>query len=343
MGMCADCIRGDFDAVRRHIQRAHARTRQLFALPEVAPSARDGRLCTLCVNECRIAEGAVGYCGLTFGSRAMGNVQWYHDRLPTNCVADWVCPAAAGCGYPDYAYSDGPEYEYKNLAVFYQACTFNCLFCQNWHYRQSAHLKANVTPQRVADAADAETACICYFGGDPTPQLPHAIKASQLALEQRRGSVLRICWETNGSMHPRLLDRMCDLSLESGGCIKFDLKAWSEPLHISLCGVTNRRTLENFERAAGRMRGRPVPPPLVASTLLVPGYVDVQEVSQIARFIASIDPEIPYSLLGFHPTCFMSDLPTTSVRHAEECLAAALKAGLKRVRIANTHVLGREY
>jgi len=69
----------------------------------------------------------------------------------------------------------------------------------------------------------------------------------------------------------------------------------------------------------------------------------LQEVEQIASFIASIDPEIPYSLLAFCPACFMEDLPSTSVRHAEECVDAALAAGLKRVKIGNTQVLGRDY
>jgi pyruvate formate lyase activating enzyme len=343
LGVCAECIRRDSPQVRDRVRRARARTRRPFGLPRRVPSDRGGRLCNLCVNECRVPDGGVGYCGLPVGRRATAKVQWYYDPLPTNCVADWVCPGGTGCGYPEYAYSHGPERGYKNLAVFYEACVFDCLFCQNWHYREYLGREGQVTPKRLADAVDEGTACICYFGGDPTPQLPHAIRASRLAREQAGDRILRICWETNGSMHPRLLDRMCDLSLESGGCLKFDLKAWSEPLHIALCGATNRRTLGNFRRAAARMRSRPVPPPLVASTLLVPGYVDASEVSQIAGLIASLDPEIPYSLLAFHPAYHMQDLPTTSKRHADECRAAALDAGLARVRIGNIHLLGTAY
>lgn len=341
--LCVDCIRNRFDAVRPHIEQVHAGARQLFGLPETVPSAEQGRLCTLCVNECRVEAGGVGYCGLAVGSREVGNVRWYFDRLPTNCVGDWVCPGGTGCGYPDYALAPGPEYGYKNLAVFYQACSFSCLFCQNWHYREAALSRPRVSAEKLAAAVDRETACICYFGGDPTPQLPHAIRASRLALERRANRILRVCWETNGSMDPKLLDQICDISLDSGGCVKFDLKAWDEHVHFALCGASNSRTIENFRRAGKRMHGRPVPPPLIVSTLLVPGYVDLQEVEQIASFIASIDPEIPYSLLAFCPACFMEDLPSTSVRHAEECVDAALAAGLKRVKIGNTQVLGRDY
>ena len=88
---------------------------------------------------------------------------------------------------------------------------------------------------------------------------------------------------------------------------------------------------------ADRPGGREVPL-LVASTLLVPGYIDAQEVKSIAKFIASIDDSIPYSLLAFHPQFFMSDLPVTSRKHADECCEAA-KSHLKNVRIGNVHLL----
>jgi len=107
--------------------------------------------------------------------------------------------------------------------------------------------------------------------------------------------------------------------------------------------VTNKRTMENFALAASYVSQRPEPPLLVASTLLVPGYVDGEEVGRIARFIAGLNPDIPYSLLGFHPHFFMPDLPRTSVGHAQEAEAAARAAGLTRVRIGNRHLLSRDY
>ncbi len=81
----------------------------------------------------------------------------------------------------------------------------------------------------------------------------------------------------------------------------------------------------------------------VASTLLVTGYVDVEEVSAIARFIAELNPNIPYSLLGFHPNFYMDDLPTTSRSHAFRCKEAAEATGLRRVNIGNLHLLGEDY
>jgi pyruvate formate lyase activating enzyme len=140
-------------------------------------------------------------------------------------------------------------------------------------------------------------------------------------------------------MHRGFLDEMIELSLHSGGCIKFDLKAWDENLHKALTGITNRRTLENFARAGEKTGLRPVPPLLIASTLLVPGYIDEEEVRNLSRFIAKASPDIPYSLLAYYPHFDMSDLPLTSRALAEACAAAAREEGLTNVKIGNVHLL----
>jgi pyruvate formate lyase activating enzyme len=79
---------------------------------------------------------------------------------------------------------------------------------------------------------------------------------------------------------------MAKVSYDSGGLIKFDLKAWNESVHYALCGVTNGKTLENFKALSKLVQQRPEPPFLIASTLLVPGYVDEMEVAGIASYIA---------------------------------------------------------
>jgi pyruvate formate lyase activating enzyme len=75
-------------------------------------------------------------------------------------------------------------------------------------------------------------------------------------------------------MPPKLLEKMMEISLIFGGCVKFDLKAFDERLNLALCGITNKRTLENFALASSYVRKRREPPILIVSTLLVPGYID---------------------------------------------------------------------
>jgi pyruvate formate lyase activating enzyme len=307
-------------------------------------------MCGQCGNECKIPLNARGYCGLKTntdgklvqlaGTSDSGLLDWYYDPLPTNCVGDWVCAGGTGAGYPKYSYSeDGPEYGYKNLAVFYKSCTFDCLFCQNWHYRVGPkELWPSVSAKELASKVDSHTSCICYFGGDPSSQIQHALSTSRLVLRAAKGRILRVCWETNGSTSRPLIKKMAKFSLESGGCIKFDLKAWNENLHFALTGTSNRLTLLNFEWLAGLSAKRRIPPFLIASTLIVPGYVEVEEVSDIARFISKLDSAIPYSLLAFSPEYIMDDMPLITRKQADKCLEAA-KEYLENVRVGNIHLL----
>jgi pyruvate formate lyase activating enzyme len=306
--------------------------------------------CHLCANGCAIAEDAGGFCGLRTcregklvslaGTATDGLVEWYHDALPTNCVAGWVCPAGTGIGYPAVAYTQGPEIGWKNLAVFYASCTLDCLYCQNWHFRRTRSLRNRKSPaEELAAAVDDRTSCICFFGGDPSSQMAHALAAARLARQRAGGRILRICWETNGTMRRADLIQALELALESGGCVKFDLKCWGESLHEALTGASNRAVLESFEFAAGWIAKRPQVPLVVASTLLVPGYVGAEQVGATARFVASLDPTTPYSLLAFHPEFVLRDLPATSRREAEEARAAAAGAGLSNVHVGNTHLL----
>ncbi|MDI6641138.1 MAG: radical SAM protein [Elusimicrobiota bacterium] len=332
--VCADCIKENRNNILQEIAKVHNRSRQKFHLEPAIPKGL-GESCKICANECSIQEDRFGFCGLRTnksgkivsiaGTAKRGILDWYFDTLPTNCVADWICD---GTKHPGM----------KNLAVFYRSCSFNCLFCQNWHFKETQITnRKTLSAEELANSIDNRTFCICYFGGDPATQLPHALATSRYIRNKRKD--IRICFETNGSMDRNLLRLAVELCLESGGCIKFDLKAFNENLHYALCSVSNKTTLKNFEFVAKYIGKRQDPPLLIASTLLVPGYIDEEEIYNIASFIASIDKTIPYSLLGFYPIFYLQDLPTTSKTQAEKSLKAAKNAGLVKVHIGNRHLL----
>lgn len=355
LGACANCIKERPEDALPLAMRTHALSRTQFGLPPEPPRDPQGVKCRVCANECSIPEGGLGFCGLVENRGGLryrvkvpdeGVLEWYYDPHPTNCVAEWFCPGATGLGYPRYAVSKGPEKGYANLAVFYGACNLDCLFCQNWHYRENARrLHPRVSAAKLAKAADEHVTCICYFGGDPSPQIVHAIRTSKLAVERAReeGRIMRICWETNGLVNRALFAQVVKLSLESGGIVKFDLKAWNQSIYKALCGVNGPAAYENLEYAAKFIEERPEVPLVMASTLLVPGYVDEEEVRAIAKFLADLNPSIPYSLLAFHPDYVMTDLPPTSRSHAERCLRAAKEEGLENVHIGNAWLLSDYY
>jgi len=352
LGVCLKCIRNKSKEAFDVTRGVHAKSRAVFGLPPEPPKDADGLPCGVCANDCIIGMGNCGFCGLVWnvdgrlvrfgGTAEKGVLEWYYDGLPTNCVSWWFCPGCTGKGYPKYAYKPEAEFGYSNLAVFYGACSYDCLFCQNWHYR---NLSTKHTPVMSAAAlaakVDKHVSCICYFGGDPSPQMPHSLEVSRIALEKAKAEerILRICWETNGYMNPKLAEKAAEYALESGGNIKFDLKTWSEELNIALCGVSNKSTLANFKMMGEKFYKKRLDLPMLsASTLLIPGYVDAEEVENIARFISEIDQNIPYTLLAFYPCYVMNDLPATSRKQALECQKAA-ERHLKNTWLGNIHLL----
>ena len=352
LGVCLECIRKKPEQALVITRDVHAKARAAFGLPAQPPKDAGGIPCTVCANNCKIGLGNRGFCGLAQniggnlfrfgGTTDRGLLEWYYDGLPTNCVSWWFCPGCTGSGYPKYAYKPEAELGYVNLAVFYGACSYDCLFCQNWHFRELPRKRKPImSGQDLAAMVDDRVSCICYFGGDPSPQMPHSLEVSRIALEKAKEKrrILRICWETNGYMNPQLAEKAAEYALQSGGNIKFDLKTWGEELCISLCGVSNKPTLANFKMIGERFYKKRKELPLIsASTLLVPGYVDVEEVNDIARFISEIDADIPYTLLAFYPCYVMNDLPTTSRNEAEKCQNAARKY-LRNTRIGNTYLI----
>ncbi len=347
IGICPSCVRNRPDESRERIEQVHAESREMFGLP-VRPAANpEGIDCKLCFLRCRPGKNQKGYCGVRHGSkssmrtdgRSRALVSFYYDPLPTNCVADWVCAGGTGAGYPRFAHDCGPEVGFYNLAVFFEACNLNCLYCHNWSFK-----KIQLSPrwsklETLEKAVNDTTSCICFFGGDPGPQLPYAVRLSRTVRKRNPEAILRICWETNGALHPSGLKEMTRLSMQSGGCVKIDLKAWNPGTHRALCGCGNSKILDNFARAAEWSSERPSPPALVASTPLIPGYVNEDEVYGLASFIAGINPDIPYALLAYAPQFLMDDSPTTSAAQADACLEAAKQAGLTRVRLGNEHLL----
>ncbi len=57
-----------------------------------------------------------------------------------------------------------------------------------------------------------------------------------------------------------------------------------------------------------------------------------------ARFIAGLDKDIPYSLLGFHPDYLLTDLPPTPREQVDECYNEA-RRHLSRVNVGNLQLL----
>ncbi len=326
IGLCPDCLRNLSESTE--LVSIHAPVRRRYGLPLLPPESKGGLSCSLCSNNCTMAVGEKGYCGIrknkngrlkSLAPKGSALAHTYLDPLPTNCCAAWFCSGTKerGC----------------NLAVFFYGCNFDCLFCQNASHKLLDNAPLVTEDEMLRSALDPRIRCVCFFGGSPEPQLGFALRVSRRIIEQS-GNKKHICWEWNGCGNPDLVREAAKLSFVSGGTVKFDLKAFSTTISCALCGVDTSRSFENFSMLAKLYAQRNL---LTATTLLVPFYVDKYEVGSIARFIASMNPEIPYQLLVFHPDFFLKDLPVTPKEQVDECYRQA-KKHLSRVSIGNENL-----
>lgn len=277
-----------------------------------------------------------------FGTSERGLLTWYYDPLPTNCVPADFCAGSSGAGYPKWCRTPRGDIGYYNLSIFIGSCTYSCLYCQNYGYHDlTVTGSPTISAAQLAEKADESVGCACYFGGDPSSQMPFVIASAGMmrGAAEREGRILRVCLETNLSMSRDTLEKFTELSLDSGGGIKADLKCWSSEILYALSGIEHRTAYDNFVWLTRQHSRRPEVPLARASTLLVPGYIDDEEIRSLASFIANLDPTIPYSLLAFHPLYHMEDMPFTKKEDAERFLKICREEGLQRVRIGNPWLL----
>jgi len=349
--ICASCLRKNPEELESLVKTAHQWRQFIFELPSSVPHADQGIQCKTCSNDCVIAPGELGYCGLRRNvdgrldgqvSSSMALMHYYFDPHITNCCGAYFCPGGTGVGYPQWAKTPRAEYGFTNLAVFFYGCGLDCLFCQNASHKHiSQGTSVSIESFVNVIRQNEKISCVCYFGGSPEPQLPFTIEVLKACQNQFSNRILRQCFEMNGHGNPSLVTKIGNLVEESGGIIKFDLKAYSEPIYRALCGVPKQPSFSNFEMLADNLefenRGYP---PLMATTLLVPQYVDEHEVGQIARFLKELNkPSIEYSLLIFHPRHLMKDLPVTPLQQAQRCYDAVKKELGKPPHVGNLNLL----
>ena len=111
--------------------------------------------------------------------------------------------------------------------------------------------------------------------------------------------------------------------------VAFGLKAFDEELHIDYTGHSNKLILQNFKRIFDSGV------PMLAETVVIPGYIDADEIEKLAKFIASIDPGMLYHLDAYSKVAD-NPWPRATIEDVERAAAAAGKY------LTNVHFLRDE-
>ena len=272
--------------------------------------------CFLCAQSCRIEPGMRGQCGVR-ENRDGTLLSLVYGKL----IAQNIDPIEKK---PLYHFYPGT----RSYSIATVGCNFRCLFCQNADISQAPREYNTIfghttsSEKVVTEAQKAGCATISYTYTEPTVFLEYALEVAEQAHE--RG--IRNVFVSNGYLTGEAL-AAAGPYLDAAN---IDLKAFSNDFYVTQCGARLRpvlRTIENMKR-----RGIWIE----LTTLLIPGLNDhPEELQQLAKFIAELDPGIPWHVSRFHPTHLLTDRPATPVATLHLAREIGKAAGLHYVYTGN--------
>jgi pyruvate formate lyase activating enzyme len=273
--------------------------------------------CFLCSHRCLIPNGKYGICNVRENRGGMLYTHAYGE-----IIAKHIDPIEKK---PLYHFLPGS----RSFSIATIGCNFQCGFCQNWQISQVKEAKAlglrseEVKPEDVVkQAKKSGTKSISYTYSEPTIFFEYAYEISQLA---KKEGLLNV-FVTNGYMTKEMIQTVYPY-LDAAN---IDLKSFRDDYYRKMCKGRLTPVLESIELM------KKLNIWVEVTTLLVPGQNDSEEeLRMIARFLAQLDPSIPWHISRFFPQYKMEDLESTPLEILNQAYEIGKNAGLRYVYLGN--------
>ncbi len=280
--------------------------------------------CDLCAHLCRLRPGQIGICGVRQNREGT-----LYTLVADLVVASHVDPIEKK---PFYHVLPGS----KSYSLAAPGCNFCCRHCQNHEISQipkvekalaGHHIKAS---ELVRDALATGCRSIAYTYTEPTVYFELMTATAVLAREQGLFNLM----VSNGYLSAAARRHLRPLIQGAN----IDLKAWSDSFYRRICGAASMtpvlETISDFVEHGMWVE---------VTTLLIPGYNDNEsELKELARFLVSVSPSIPWHVTGFFPTYRLTGAPPTPPETLEKARDIGLAAGLHYVFEGNCPGVGGE-
>ena len=254
--------------------------------------------CDLCPNNCDIANGRFGACGVRGSKSGKGIIPFYGfiSALAVDPIEK----------KPLYHFKPGSQI----LSLGFAGCNLRCPFCQNWHISQNTDISGRwQKPGEIISAAlERDTPSIAYTYSEPLVHAEYLLDCMALARRHGLANVL----VTNGCINTQAAAEILKLT----DAANVDLK--------SFCAETYKKTLGgDLQTVCGFIElCRKTGVHVEITTLVVPELNDSNdELAAAEDFIASLGAEIPWHLSAYHPDYRWNAPPTDPaflLRAAEE-------------------------
>jgi pyruvate formate lyase activating enzyme len=283
---------------------------------ELYERVENGRVrCVACGHRCLIPPGREGICRVRFNE---GGIL----RVPHGYVAGLHLDPVEK--KPFFHALPGA----KALSFGMLGCDYHCGFCQNWLTSQALRDPAALAPAEEVSAAQIVAAARRGGARIVTSTYNEPLITSEWAAEVfrlARAEGLLCSYVSNGNATEEVLDYIGPLV----SLYKVDLKGFRDRPYRDLGG-----TLERVLWTIRALHERGIWVEVV--TLVVPGLNDSEEeLGDIARFLASVSPDVPWHVTAFHPDYRMGERAATSVRALLRAAEIGASAGLRFVYAGN--------
>jgi len=271
--------------------------------------------CFACGHRCLIGEGRRGICKVRFNRQG-------ELRVPFGYVAGVQCdPVEKKPFYHVYPGSDA-------LTFGMMGCDFHCSYCQNWVTSQALRDEASLaTVQPTNPAQLVQTGqrlgarLVVSSYNEPLITAEWAVAVFQ----QAKAAGLACAFVSNGNATEEALDFLQQWIV----AYKIDLKSFDDKRYRTLGG-----TLEHVTNGIRLVKARGLW--LEVVTLIVPGFNDSEaELRQMARFLVSVNRDIPWHVTAFHKDYRMTDPPGTTAAQLVRAAEIGAEEGLRFVYAGN--------
>lgn len=269
--------------------------------------------CQLCPHYCKLSEGQIGFCGAR--QAQFGEVQPLNYGKITSLALDPIEKKPLAYYHPGSMI----------LSVGSFGCNMTCPFCQNYHIsdRKIDQLTIqDITSEELITLAKTKrkrgNIGIAFTYNEPLIAFEFILDTAKLA----QAEDLKIVIVTNGQINEPYLKEL----LPYVSAWNIDLKTFSETTYRKLGGYfdTVLRTIELTQTVSH----------VEITTLIVPGISDsMDEMKEEAKYLASIDPNLPLHLSRYFPHHKFTEPATDILKMLK--LKEIAKRYLNRVRLGN--------
>jgi len=267
--------------------------------------------CFLCPHNCVIENGHFGKC----------NVRTHEDGKLFTINYGEITSAALDPIEKKPLYYFRPHSNIFSVGSF--GCNFKCSFCQNFSISQYKAKSEYVSSENLVETilTMKDNIGVAFTYNDPSIWYEYVYDCAKLLKETNPSTVVVLV--TNGYINEEPLKKL----LPFVDAMNIDLKSFNNEYYKNLCSGSLEPVLKAIKIAAKACH-------VEITTLLVSGENDnLEDVEEIAKFLSSIDRNIPLHLSRYFPRYKLENSPTDIDFMMEAEIVA--KRYLNRVKLGN--------